>query len=190
MKPIAPTLAALCLAAAAQAQPAPPLVVRGIVTAATETTLTLKTQTGPLWVALEPGWSVGVAHRVSLNALQPGVLIGTAEIPSSESAGQALEVHILRPYPWDLQPGAMMTVGTVEQAVRGRHGDRELDIALAGDHRHITVPADVAVVEILAAGHDQVRYGQTAVLLARRGRNGGFSADAVTVGADSARPPM
>ena len=149
----ATALAALSLAAtAALAQaPAPaapptPTVVRGTVTAMTETSLTVKTDKGPQTVALAPSWSVAMTKAVAIDAIQPGSFIGTSEMPKADGQGESLEVHVFPPgvkmgeghYGWDLKPGSMMTNGTVGKVVDGKKGSRELDVSYSYGQRHIT----------------------------------------------------
>ena len=113
-------------------------MVRGTVTALTDTPLTVKTDKGPQVVALTPTWSVAVMKPVAIDAIQPGSFIGTTEMPSKDgTTGKSLEVHVFPPgvkmgeghYGWDLKPGSMMTNGTVGKVVAGKKGTRELDVS-------------------------------------------------------------
>jgi len=190
-------LLALSLNAAAMAQQAP-LTVRGSVAAVNETLLTLDTAGGKAWVGFEPSWTAAMVKRVSANAIRPGDVIGVAEIPVGDGAGEALEVHIFADgrsmgeghYAWDLRPDAMMTSGRVDSVTKGKRGARELEVAFPGGRRHITVPSRAPVVQLLRINHDQVKYGASAFAVVERGRNGGLSTDYVIVGAAGSRPPM
>ena len=198
-------LAALALSgAAALAQtPAPatpptPTVVRGTVSAMTDTQLTIKTDKGPQVVGLAPSWSVAVMKPVAIDAIQAGSFIGTSEMPNKDgSAGTSLEVHVFPPgvkmgeghYGWDLKPGSMMTNGTVGKVVAGKKGSRELDVSYSYGQRHITVPAKVPVVQITGGARDMVKVGVPVFMVVQKTANG-MMAGSVSVGENGAKPPM
>ena len=200
MKPAVLALSALLLAPAAFAQPpAGPTVIRGKVTAIAEAGLTIDAAQGPVQVALTPTWIVSVMKPVAIDAIQSGSFIGTAEMPSKDgTSGTSLEVHVFPPgvkmgeghYAWDLKPGAMMTNGTVGTVVAGKAGSRELDIAYPSGNRHVTVPANVPVVQIAPGAHELVKVGTPVFLLAQRTPAGVLTAAAVSVGENGAKPPM
>ena len=196
----AAALAALMLSATAVlAQPpaAGPTVVRGTVTAMTDASLTVKTDKGPQVVGLAPSWSVSVTKAVAIDAIQPGSFIGTTEMPKAEGQGESLEVHVFPPgvkmgeghYGWDLKPGSMMTNGTVGTVVTGKKGSRELDVSYSYGQRHITVPANVPVVQIGPGKRDMVKVGVPVFMVVQKTANG-MMAGAVSVGENGAKPPM
>jgi len=196
-------LAALAIATAAQAQPpaaAPPAptVVRGTVTAMTPTQLTLKTDKGPETVNLAPSWNVAVMKAVAIDAIQPGSFIGTTEMPSKDgSTGKSLEVHVFPPgvkmgaghYGWDLKPGSMMTNGDVAKVVSGKKGSRELDVSYPNGQRHITVPANVPVVQITPGTREMLKVGMPVFMVVGKTPNG-LVAGSVSIGENGAKPPM
>src|SRR5205085_10610692 len=118
-------------------------------------------------VSLAPTWTVAVMKTVAIDAIQPGSFIGTTNMPQGEGKGSALEVHVFPPgvkmgeghYGWDLQPGSMMTNGTVGTVVAGKKGSRELDVDYTYGKRHITVPANVPVVQIGPGKREMVKVG-------------------------------
>lgn len=195
------TAAALALAlsaTAAFAQPPAPTVVRGTVSAMTDASLTVKTSKGPEVVGLTPTWSVAVMKPVAIDAIQPGSFIGTSEMPNKDgTSGRSLEVHVFPPgvkmgeghYGWDLKPGSMMTNGTVGQVVAGKKGSRELDVSYSYGKRHITVPANVPVVQIAPGKRDMVKVG-TPVFMVVQKTPKGMMAGSVSVGENGAKPPM
>jgi hypothetical protein len=201
----ATALAALALTAtAALAQtPAPatpptPTVVRGTITAMTDTSLTVKTDKGPQVVNLTPTWTVALTKAVAIDAIQPGSFIGTTEMPSKDgSTGKSLEVHVFPPgvkmgeghYGWDLKPGSMMTNGTVGTVVAGKKGSRELDVDYTYGKRHITVPANVPVVQIGPGKREMVKVGTPVFMVVRTAPNG-MMTNSVSVGENGAKPPM
>ena len=202
----ATALAALTLASATAAvaqAPAPagpppaPTVVRGTVSALTETSMTVKTDKGPQVVGLAPTWTVAVMKPVAIDAIQPGSFIGTAEMPGKEGTGKSLEVHVFPPgvkmgeghYGWDLKPGSMMTNGTVGTVVAGKKGSRELDVSYSYGKRHITVPANVPVVQIGPGKREMVKVGTPVFMVVQKGPSGPM-AGSVSVGENGAKPPM
>jgi hypothetical protein len=198
----ATALAALTLSAtAALAQPpaAPPTptVVRGVVTAISDASLTVKTDKGPQTIALTPSWTVGVTKAVAIDAIQPGSFIGTSEMPKADGAGESLEVHVFPPgvkmgeghYGWDLKPGSMMTNGTVGTVVAGKKGSRELDVDYTYGKRHITVPANVPVVQIGPGKREMVKVGVPVFMVVGKTPNG-MVTNSVSVGENGAKPPM
>ena len=202
----AAALAALTLTAtAALAQPPAtpptpptPTVVRGTVTAMTDTSLTVKTDKGPQVVGLTPAWSVAVMKAVALDAIQPGSFIGTSEMPNKDgTSGKSLEVHVFPPgvkmgeghYGWDLKPGSMMTNGTVGTVVAGKKGSRELDVSYAYGQRHIVVPAKVPVVQITPGKREMLKVGTPVFMVVGKTPNG-LVAGSVSIGENGAKPPM
>ena len=182
----------------APATPPAPTVVRGRVTAMTDTQLTVKTGKGPQVVGLTPAWSVAVMKTVAIDAIQPGSFIGTSEMPNKDgSTGTSLEVHVFPPgvkmgeghYGWDLKPGSMMTNGTVGSVVAGKKGSRELDVSYSYGQRHITVPAKVPVVQITGGKRDMVKVGTPVFMVVQKTATG-MMAGSISVGENGAKPPM
>jgi hypothetical protein len=190
--------ATAALAQAPAASPPGPTVVRGSVTAMTDAQLTIKTDKGPQVVALAPNWSVAVMKPVAIDAIQPGSFIGTTEMPSKDgSTGKSLEVHVFPPgvkmgaghYGWDLKPGSMMTNGDVATVVAGKKGSRELDVSYPTGQRHITVPANVPVVQITPGKREMLKVGVPVFMVVGKTPNG-FVTNSVSVGENGAKPPM
>lgn len=189
-------LSATALTAAAQTPPTP-TVVRGTVTAMTDASLTVKTDKGPQTIALTPSWTVAVTKAVAIDAIQAGSFIGTSEMPKADGTGESLEVHVFPPgvkmgeghYGWDLKPGSMMTNGTVGTVVAGKKGSRELDVDYSYGKRHITVPANVPVVQIGLGKRDMVKVGVPVFMVVGKTPNG-MVANSVSVGENGAKPPM
>jgi len=195
---LAVTATAALAQAPAPAAPPTPTVVRGTVTAMTETSLTVKTDKGPQTVALAPSWSVAMTKAVAIDAIQPGSFIGTTEMPNKDgSTGKSLEVHVFPPgvkmgeghYGWDLKPGSMMTNGTVGKVVNGKKGSRELDVSYSYGQRHITVPANVPVVQIGPGKREMVKVGTPVFMVVGKSANG-LITNSVSVGENGAKPPM
>ena len=197
---LAAAFAAAATVAWAQAPaPAAPTVVRGKVTAMTPASLTVKPDKGPAQVvALTPSWSVAVMKPVAIDAIQAGSFIGTSEMPKKDGTGRSLEVHVFPPgvkmgeghYGWDLKKGSMMTNGTVGKVVAGKRGSRELDVAYSYGTRHIVVPANVPVVQIVPGTREMVKMGTPVFMVVQKRPDGSLMAGSVSVGENGAKPPM
>jgi hypothetical protein len=195
---LAASLAAAATVALAQT-PAAPTVVRGKVAAITPASLTVKPDKGPAQVVnLTPSWSVAVMKPVAIDAIQPGSFIGTSEMPKKDGTGKSLEVHVFPPgvkmgeghYGWDLKKGSMMTNGTVGKVVTGKKGSRELDVAYSYGTRHIVVPANVPVVQIVPGTRELVKMGTPVFMVVQKRPDGSLMAGSVSVGENGAKPPM
>ena len=191
---------ALSLAGAAVAQAPPtPSVVRGKVASLAGATLMVKPDRGPAQaITLTPNWVVSVTKPVPIDAIKPGSFIGTSNMPTKDGGGRSLEVHVFPPgvkmgeghYGWDLRKGSMMTNGTVGTVVAGKRGSRELDVSYSYGKRHITVPANVPVVQITPGRRDQIKPGVPVFLVVQKRPDGTTMAGGVSIGENGARPPM
>ena len=181
--------------------PAAPTVVRGKVVALDGTALTIKPEKGANQViTLTPTWSVAVLKPVAIDAIQPGSFIGTAEMPKKDgTGGKSLEVHVFPPgvkmgeghYGWDLKKGSMMTNGTVTgTVVAGKKGSRELDVEYSYGKRHITVPANVPVVQMSMGKREMIKPGLPVFLVVQKTPAGATMANAITIGENGAKPAM
>lgn len=197
---MAAAMAASLVAGAALAQPPAggPTVVRGVVTALDDTSITVKGDKGVQKVALAPTWSVAVMKPVTPDAIQPGSFIGTAEMPQKDGTGKSLEVHVFPPgvkmgeghYGWDLKPGSMMTNGTVGKVVAGKKGSRQLDVSYSYGTRTITVPAKVPIVQITGGARTMVKKGVPVFMVVQKSADGQLMAGSVSVGENGAKPAM
>jgi len=206
IKTLAAAAAALAFTAstaAAQMAAAPPAptVLRGKVVALAGDSLTVKPERGgpDQKVALAPTWSVAVMKPVAIDAIQAGSFIGTSEMPKGEGQGRSLEVHVFPPgvkmgeghYGWDLKKGSMMTNGTVGKVVAGKKGSRELDVVYNNQPaRHITVPANVPVVQITPGSREMLKPGLPVFMVVQKRPDGSMAAGSVSIGENGAKPPM
>jgi len=120
-------LAAFC--AAALAQGAPPVRIRGAIEKLDGNVLSVKTREGSVaMIRLSENFGVGGVIAASLADVAAGKFIGTATLGQKDGALVALEVLIFPEnmrgfaeghYPWDLQPQSMMTNATVADVVAG-----------------------------------------------------------------------
>jgi hypothetical protein len=194
---VALAVAVLLLPWAALAQ-APPGVARGVIVAIESDTLTLKLADGSSEkIALGKDWKVSVLKPVSVDTIQPGSFIGTAEMPQKDGTGRSLEVHVFPPgvkageghYDWDLKKGSKMTNGTVGK-VTGSGKGRQLQVSYPNGERQITVPPNVPVVQITPGERVLAKPGTPAFLIVIKGPSGALSSNGIAVGENGAVPPM
>jgi hypothetical protein len=194
---VALAFAVLLLPWAALAQ-APPGVARGVIVAIESDTLTLKLADGSSEkIALGKDWKVSVLKPVSVDTIQPGSFIGTAEMPQKDGTGRSLEVHVFPPgvkageghYDWDLKKGSKMTNGTVGK-VTGSGKGRQLQVSYPNGERQITVPPNVPVVQITPGERALAKAGTPAFLIVVKDPSGALSSNGIAVGENGAVPPM
>ena len=187
-----PRFAALALSitvmgSVAHAQPAARQIIRGAVTAATDDALTIKDKDGKTVALMKP---------ITVDAIQPGSFIGTAEMPKGDNSGTSLEVHVFPPgmkmgeghYDWNLKKGSMMTNGTVGKVVKGKSG-QELDVAYSYGTRHIVVPKKVPIVQITGGDRTMIKPGAKVFLIAQP-TAAGLVSNSVSTGEGGKAPPM
>ena len=165
-------LAACLLATAAVAQNAPSTRIRGTIAALNDQTLTVATREGPkVDVMLDDKLTVGSLKRVDLADIKPGAYVGIA----TRTVGgeqQAIAVFVFPDasrgvgeghYPWDLEPGSMMTNGTVTGTVDAKSGE-ELSLSFKGDSNKIVVAAWRADRDLSPSRQGRPQAGREGVL--------------------------
>jgi hypothetical protein len=186
-------------AAAAAPAPMARTIVRGVVAQASEKALVITGRDGKtVNVNLAPNWTVAVLKPIPVDQIQPGSFIGTTEMPQADGSGLSVEVHVFPPgvkmgeghYPWDLEPGAMMTNGTVG-TVASVSGGRALDVSYPSGTRHVIVPPNAPVVLITPGGdHSLIKAGVSVFLVAATGPDGVLVTNNVLTGEGGGAPPM
>ena len=184
----------------AQAPATPALhTVRGVVASVTPTQVVVTGKDGkPVTVNLAPKWGVTIMKPISAEAIQTGSFIGTTEMPQADGTGVSVEVHVFPPgvkmgeghYPWDLQPGSMMTNGTVG-TVSAVSGGRAIDVSYPSGTRHIVVPPNIPIVQITPGGDQSlIKPGASVFLIAIAGQDGSLTTNNIATGENGAAPPM
>jgi hypothetical protein len=191
------------LTAAASAQGAPPVHIRGVVTALDGNVLTVGAPIGTATtkVTLAPNFKVAYVVKATLASIVPGSYVGTAAIPQTDGSLRAIEVHIFPPglkpspgtRPWDLTPTSTMTNGSVDNI-----GATKVDnvaaglikISYEGGEKTVTVPASTAIVGYAPADASALVKGAHVNFFAVKGADGSLSAASVNVGKDGLVPPM
>jgi hypothetical protein len=186
--------ASMLLASAALAQtPIPTQRLRGSVESFDGTTLVVKERSGQtVRLALADNFAVNEVYPIEIGAIQPGSFVGIASLPGTDGNLSALEVLVFPEsargsgeghYPWDLQPGSLMTNATVADLVSAPTG-RRLQLRYKDGEKTVVVPEGVPIVtfkpgdkSLLVPGARvmvtaQVRDGKPTALRALAGRNG------------------
>jgi hypothetical protein len=123
--------------APAPAAPTPPVAqpvrVRGAIAGFANNVLSVKGRDGqPVDITLKDPVTVATVTKVKLTAIEPNSFIGTATRTDKDGKMTALEVLVFPEamrgtgegfFPWDLEPGSMMTNGTVKGAVKSPKGE-------------------------------------------------------------------
>jgi hypothetical protein len=186
--------AAAFVAASAQQPPANPTQrLRGAVESFDGTTLVVKERGGEtVRLALAENFAINEVVPIELTAIEPNSFVGIASMPQGDGTLRALEVLVFPEaargsgeghYPWDLQPGSMMTNATVADVAAAPQG-RTLKLRYKGGEQTAVVPPDAPIVTfkpgdraLLVPGAKvvvtaQLRDGKPTALRALAGRNG------------------
>jgi hypothetical protein len=178
---------------------APPTRIRGTIAAVEGQTLTIATREGPkVDVMLNDPLTVATVKKVDLASIAPGTYVGIATRNGANGEMQAIEVLVFPDsmrgageghYAWDLEPGSMMTNGTVSGAVQATSG-RELSLSFKGGSNKIVVPSDAPIVTFAPAERADLKPGAPVMFGATKNADGKLAASRVTVGKDGVAPPM
>jgi hypothetical protein len=189
---------ALPLAATAWAQSSTQRI-RGDVVAIEGQKLQVRTRSGALAdIDLGQQYTVTAVVRVQPEAIVRGSYVGTATLPQSDGTERALEVLVFPEsgrgsgeghYPWDLQPGSMMTNATVAKIVDVDNA-RRLTLAYKDGEKVVIVAPNVPIVTFEPATREMLRPGAHVMLGATVRPDGSLTASRVSVGKDGLVPPM
>ncbi len=192
-------LATSLCALGALAQSTPPKRIRGTIAALDGNLLSVNTREGTkAEILLNDPLTVSTVKKVDLGDIKPGSYVGIATRTGPGGEQQALEILVFPDamrgageghYPWDLEPGSMMTNGTVTGAVEATSG-RELSLSYKGGSDKIVVPAGAPIVTFAPAERADLKPGAPVFCIATKNAEGKLSAGRVTVGKDGVAPPM
>ena len=181
------------------AQAAPPARVRGTVAAVDGKMLSVNSRDGQkVEIVLNEPLTVMTVKNVDLASVGPGTYIGTATRTLPGGVLQALEVLVFPEamrgaaeghFPWDLEPGSMMTNATVTGVVQSNAG-RELKLKFKDDSNAVVVPPGVPVVTLVPGQRADLKPGAKLFLSATRNPEGQLVTSRVTVEKDGVAPPM
>jgi hypothetical protein len=151
-----------------------------------------------LEVTLNDPLAVATVKKVELSSIKDTDFIGTATRTGADGKLTAIEVLVFPEalrgtgegfYPWDLEPGSMMTNGTVKGAVTASSG-RELTVAYKDKTNTVFVPPSAPVVTFAPASKDDLKVGAPVFMVSPPNAEGKLAVSRVTVGKDGVAPPM
>jgi hypothetical protein len=190
---------AACLYATAVLAADAPTRIRGTIAGLEGQTLSINTREGPkIEVRLNDPLTVATVKRFDLADIKPGTYVGIATRAGTGGEMQALEVLVFPEamrgageghYAWDLEPGSMMTNGTVTGVVQASTG-RELSLSYKGGTNEIVVPPGAPIVTFAPAERADLKPGAPVMFSATKNAEGVLAASRVTVGKDGVAPPM
>lgn len=186
-----------CLALA-QA-PAPTQRIRGDVVSVDGFNIKVKERSGEtLAIKLADNYVVTAVAKVGIEAITPNAFVGAATMPQSDGTQNALEVLVFPEsgrgsgeghYPWDLQPGSMMTNATVAEVV-AVGASRRVTLRYKDGEKVVVVPPSAPIVTFEPGDRAMLKPGAHALLTATRQPDGTLTAARVAIGKDGLVPPM
>jgi len=189
---------ACLLCATSFAQPATRRI-RGEITGIDGLALRVRTRLGEnVMIALDEKYGVNGVVKTDVAMIKPGTYVGTATLPQPDGTQRALEVLVLPEtargsneghYPWDLQPGSMMTNATVAEIVR-IDPEHRMTLRYKDGEKVVIVPADAPIVTFEPGDRDLVKVGAHVIITATVRPDGTLSASRITVGKNGLVPPM
>ncbi|MFO1271662.1 MAG: hypothetical protein U1F50_08305 [Rubrivivax sp.] len=197
-----PWIVSVLLGAAAAAfaqQPANPVQrLRASVESFDGTTLVVKERSGEvIRLALADNLAVNEVLPIELAAIQPHSFVGVGSMPQPDGTLRALEVLVFPEsargsneghYPWDLQPGSMMTNATVADVAAAPQG-RQLKLRYKDGEKTVVVPPEAPVVTFKPGDRSLLVAGARVIVTAQL-RDGRPTALRVLAGRNGFTPPM
>lgn len=183
---------ALVLAASsAMAQPAPPQRAEGVVSALSDTSMTLVKADGTsATVALLPGRTINITASIMVDQIQPGSYVATANKTQPDGTGLSQELRVYPPRTgatigtvnraMNAEGDLMMTNGTVATAISA-DGGRMLTVDYGQGERKIKVPATLQVISNTPGTPDQVKVGEKLSIVTFNGQGGGPGGQIITI---------
>lgn len=164
---------------AEMARPAPPAGVSGAIEAVDGDVVRIRTKDANVApVAMTSGWTVSAARSGTVNQVQIGQFVASANINVSAGRGRATELRIFEPgYLPEFgthqigAPNTAMTHGFVF-GIRQVSTATELDVYYPGGCRVIEVPADVKVTAYDLLGRSAAAPGREVSAVTRPGSDG------------------
>src|SRR5262249_1210379 len=185
--------------APAQTPPAPTQRIRGDVVALDGLALQVRSRSGEaLTVKLAESYTVTAVVKIGIDRITTGAFVGAASMPQPDGTQTALEVLLFPEarrrsgggrYPWDLQPGSMMTNATVADVVSVEKG-RKMTLKYKDGEKIVIVPPEAPIVTFEPGDRAMLMPGAHVIVTATKQPDGALTAGGVAVGKDGLRPPM
>lgn len=176
----------------------PPMTIKGIVKAVTDTSVTVAVAgtKDEAVMKLAPNWLLVESAPGKLTDIKSGSMIGTTNL-DVEGGGRSTEVHIFAPgmdaragqFEMDAKTGTKMTngeVGTVTEA----SGGPELDISFPGGTRHVKVPPTASITTVKQLDRAQLKVGYVVSVSAVQLADDSLMARFISTGPNGSAPPM
>ena len=173
--------------------------IRGDIASIEGPKLQVVTRTGDkVAIELDDKYSVSAVVPADVATIKPGTYVGTATMPQPDGTQRALEVLIFPEaargsgeghYPWDLQPGSMMTNATVAQILSVDQAHR-MTLKYKDGEQTVAVPAGAPIVTLEPGDRAMLKPGAHVIVSATPRADGVLTASRVTVGKDGLVPPM
>jgi len=190
-----------CLSTAALAQaPLPTQRIRGDIVALDGLNLQVKSRTGEAFaVKLADNYGVTAVVKVDVAAIKVGSFVGAASMPQPDGTQNALEVLVFPEamrgsneghYPWDLQPGSMMTNATVADAVVVGKAGYKMTLKYKEGEKKLMVAPDTPIVTFEPGDKTMLVPGAHIIVTAAKQADGTLTAARVAVGKNGLVPPM
>jgi hypothetical protein len=179
----------------ASAQQSPPQHVRGQITAADASSISVRTRDGQsLTLAIAHDTGVSLISKLDIASVTKGSFVGAAAVPQSDGTLKAQEVLVFPEAmrgtgeghrPWDLTPDSTMTNAIIDD-IKGR----VYTLKYKDGQKLITVAPETPIVTTGRGSKDLLKPGAHIFAVARKGPDGGLTAARVAVGKDGLVPPM
>lgn len=190
-------LVVLFVLASAAAQAQVSVRVRGTITGLDGDVLSVRTREGKdVKLRLSEKTTVAAAKALKLEDIKPGDYVGATTQTRADGTLVAVEVHTLAPtvpqgyFPWDLQPGAMMTNGNVEGVVAASAVGQQLTLKYKEGSQTILVPPGTPVVTNTPADRSALQPGEYIFTSAAVGAEGTMTVQRIQVSRDGVKPPQ
>ena len=189
----------LCVALATAASAQSTQRIRGDIVSLEGPKLEVRTRSGDLaTINLADNYRVSGIVRAGADSIAKGSYVGVASMPQADGTGRALEVLVFPEsgrgsgeghYPWDLQPGSMMTNATVAEVVDVDNA-RRMTLKYKDGETTIVVPPGIPIVTFEPGSRELLVSGAHVLVNARVQPDGSLSAAAGAVGKNGVVPPM
>jgi hypothetical protein len=193
-------LTILGLPVAAQNPPGnPPVRIRGTVDQLDGHALTIKSREGQqVTITLAPNVTVAYLVKKSLADIKPGDFVASTSMKGTDGKNHSVELRIFPEamrgagegqYPWDLEPGSLMTNATVSGIASAPQG-QTLKVTYKGGESELVVGPDTPILGYGTGDMSLLKPGAAVFIVAQKQADGGLTAARVTVEKDGVKPPM